>query len=204
MCSDLGLNLLPCDLEVNTADWHHKIKPCGQINKFGIIFPVKTETTPLQSVLVLPDLNGDVNLGYNFLQRNQGQLSFKGNMGRPSLHLPRLQNATTSPILLQLGESPSRQPKTRAILGIKASNQQIPITISKPVPVEANTFRWLKVVFTGLTKGTNLYLSSIYEMYIVHTAEGVCRCHRWRKGETAFYIGIINTIDQDITLLPSL
>jgi hypothetical protein len=63
---DLGLNLLPCDLEVNTADWHHKMTPCGQINNLGIIFPGTTETTPLQSVLVLPDLNGDVNLAISF------------------------------------------------------------------------------------------------------------------------------------------
>ena len=88
---DLGLNFLPCDLEVNTADRHHKMKPCGQINNLGIIFPGKTETTLLQSELVLPDLNGDVNLGYKFLQRNKGQLSFEGDMGRPSLHLPMLQ-----------------------------------------------------------------------------------------------------------------
>jgi hypothetical protein len=88
---DLGLNFLPCDLEVNTADQHHKMKPCGQINNLGIIFPGKTETTLLQSELVLPDLNGDVNLGYKFLQRNKGQLSFEGDMGRPSLHLPMLQ-----------------------------------------------------------------------------------------------------------------
>ena len=62
---DLGLNLLPCDLEVNTADWHHKMKPCGQINNLRIIFPGKTKTT-LQSVLVLPDLNGDVTWAISF------------------------------------------------------------------------------------------------------------------------------------------
>ena len=54
-------------------------------------------------------------------------------MGRPSLHLPRLQDMTTGPILLQLGESPSKPPETRAIIGLKASNQQIPISLSKPI-----------------------------------------------------------------------
>ena len=96
----LGLKLLPCDMEVNTADRHHTMKPCDQINNMGLIFTGKTETAPLDSILVLPDLNGDVNLGYKFLKKNQGPLSFEGHMGRPSLHLPRLQNTTTGPILL--------------------------------------------------------------------------------------------------------
>ena len=94
---------MPCNLEINTADRHHTMKPCGQIRNLGLIFPGRTETTPLQSVLVLPNLNGDVNLGYKFLQQNQGQLSFDNLQGRPSLHLPKLQSVTPGPILLQLG-----------------------------------------------------------------------------------------------------
>ena len=81
--------------------------------------------------------------------------------------------------------------------------QQIPITLSRPILVEANTFRQKKVVFTGLAKGTNLYLSRQY-IGDVHTVEGVYKCHRWRPNKTAFQMGFINTSDQDITLLPSL
>ena len=90
--NSLGLKLLPCNLEINTADRY-----------LGLIFPGRTETTPLESVLVLPNLNGDVNLGYKFLQQNQGQLSFDSQKGRHSLHLPRLHNMALGPILLQLG-----------------------------------------------------------------------------------------------------
>ena len=75
--TNLGLKLLPCNLEINTADCYHTMKPCGQIRNLGLIFPGRTEATPLESVLVLPNLNGDVNLGYKFLQKNQGQLSFE-------------------------------------------------------------------------------------------------------------------------------
>ena len=73
----LGLTLQPCNLEVNTADWHHKMKPCGQITNPRIAFPGKSKATPLKSVLVLPDLKGYVNLGYKFLQRIKGDLSFE-------------------------------------------------------------------------------------------------------------------------------
>ena len=30
------------------------------------------------------------------------------------------------------------------------------------------------------------------------------KCHRWRQNKTAFYMGFINTSDQEVTLLPSL
>ena len=89
------------------------------------------------------------------------------------------------------------------ILGIRASNHKIPITLSKPVLVEAGTFRRIKVVFTGLPKGTNLYLSRQY-IGDEHTVEGVYRCARWRKKGTTFYMGFINTSEQDVTLLPNL
>ena len=101
--NSLGLKLLPCNLEINTADRYHTMKPCGQICNLGLIFPGRTETTPLESVLVLPNLNGDIKLGYKFLQRNQGQLSFDNQKGRPSLHLPKLHNMALGSILLQLG-----------------------------------------------------------------------------------------------------
>ena len=92
---NLGLKLLPCNLEINTADCHHTMKPCGQISNLGLIFPGRTKATPLDSFLVLRNLNGDVNLGYKFLQRNQGQVPFENHMGRPLLHLPRLHNMTS-------------------------------------------------------------------------------------------------------------
>jgi hypothetical protein len=107
------------------------------------------------------------------------------------------------PILLQLGKSSSKQPETRAILGLKVSNQQIHFTLSKPILVKANSSRQIKVVFTGLAKGTNLYLSRQY-IGDVHTVEGVYKCHRWRPNKTAFYMGFINTSHQDVTLLHSL
>lgn len=194
---------MPCNLEINTADRHHTMKPCGQIGNLGLIFPGRTETTPLQSVLVLPNLNGDVNLGYKFLQQNQGQLSFDSLQGRPSLHLPRLQSVTPGPILLQLGtkEDP---PRTRTILGMDASLQHIPISLSKPVLVEAGTFRRVKVTFKGLAQGTSLYLSRQY-IGEVHTVEGVYNCSRgYSKKDMIFYLGFINTSEQDITLFPSL
>ena len=113
-------------------------------------------------------------------------------MVRPSLHLPRLQDMTTGPILLQLGESPSKPPETRAIIGLKASNQQIPISLSKPILVKANTFRSIKVEFTGLAKGTNLYLSRQY-IGDVHTVEGVYKCsHKFRNHKMIFYMGFIH------------
>ena len=58
--------------------------------------------------------------------------------------------------------------------------------------------------FTGLGKGTNLYLSRQY-IGDVHTVEGVYRCSRnSRNLKMTFYMGFINTSDQDITLLPNL
>ena len=57
---------------------------------------------------------------------------------------------------------------------------------------------------TGLAKGTNLYLSRQY-IGDVHTVEGVYKCSsKLSQNKMNFYMGFINTIDQDITLLPSL
>jgi hypothetical protein len=87
---------------------------------------------------------------------------------------------------------------------MKTSNQHIPISLSKPVLVEASTFRRVKVNFTGLTKGTSLYLSRQY-IGEVQNVEGVYNYSRsHKKNDMIFYLGFINTSEQDITLLLSL
>ena len=76
-CADkLGLTLQPLDLEINTADKNHTMRPGGQVEDLHIWFPGEGEATLLKSVLVLPDLDGNVNLGYKFLQKNRSNLPF--------------------------------------------------------------------------------------------------------------------------------
>ena len=179
-CADkLGLTLQPLDLEINTADKNHTMRPCGQVEDLHIWFPGQGEATLLKSVLVLPDLDGNVDSGYKFLQKNRGNLPFENKEGRPVLHLPGQSKGSNAPIILQMSKSMGKI-ATRTVLGAKTISR-IPIKIEKPLLTEAGTFRRVPMVFTGLYK-----------------------CTRWTKHKATFQLGFINPGEQDETLTPGL
>ena len=201
-CADqLGLTLQPLDLEINTADKNHTMRPCGQVEDLHIWFPGQREATLLKSVLVLPDLNGDVNLGYKFLKENRGNLSFGNKEGRPVLQLPGQDKEGNAPILLQMSEDAGRMAAI-TVLGAKII-AGIPIKIEKPLLIEAGTFRRVPMVFTGLPKSVDLYVPRQY-IGSSHTVEGVYKCTRWAKHKATFQLGFINPGEQDETLTPGL
>ena len=80
-------------------------------------------------MLVLPDLNGDVNLGYKFLKENRGNLSFGNKEGRPVLQLPGQDKEGNAPILLQMSEDVGRM-AALTVLDAKII-ARIPIKIEK-------------------------------------------------------------------------
>ena len=72
----------------------------GKIQQLDLLLPNQSIPVTLQNVTVLPKLNGDVNLGANFLRTHKGTLTWT--TGNPVLQLQRADLQATTPILLQM------------------------------------------------------------------------------------------------------
>ena len=98
--NDLNLNILPQKTTIGTADSSNPMISSGKIQQLDLLLPNQSIPVILQNVTVLPKLNGDINLGANFLRTHKGTLTWTS--GNPVLQLQRADLQATTPILLQM------------------------------------------------------------------------------------------------------
>ena len=96
----LQLPISPHKATIGTADTSNPMISSGRIQQLDLLLPNQSIPVTLQNVTVLPKLNGDVNLGANFLRTHKGTLTWT--TGNPVLQLQRADLQATTPILLQM------------------------------------------------------------------------------------------------------
>jgi hypothetical protein len=117
--NDLNLKILPYK---TTADSSNSMVSQGKIQQLDLLLPNQSIPVNLQNVTVLPKLNGDINLGANFLRTHKGTLTWTS--GNPVLQLQRADLQATTPILLQMtGMSTPRPAPTAQVLGAELTGQ---------------------------------------------------------------------------------
>ena len=128
----------------------------GKIQQLDLLLPNQSIPVTLQNVTILPNLNGDVNLGANFLRTHKGTLTWT--TGNPVLQLQRADLQATTPILLQMTAltAPRPAPVTQ-VLGAELTGQ-IKATINQDFLVETDTARRIRLHVQGLPEDANIYL----------------------------------------------
>ena len=111
----------------------------GRVQQLDLLLPNQSIPVTLQNVTVLPKLNGDINLGANFLRTHKGTLTWTS--GNPVLQLQRADLQATTPIHLQMNNltAPRPAPVTQ-VWGAELTGQ-IKAKINQDFLVETNTAR---------------------------------------------------------------
>jgi len=165
----------------------------GKIQQLDLLLPNQSIPVTLQNVTVLPKLNGDINLGANFLRTHKGTLTWTS--GNPVLQLQRADLQATTPILLQMTRMTTPRPAPIAqVLGAKLTGQ-IKAKINKDFLVETNTARTIRMTVQGLPEDASIYLP-LQDLGRVETVEGINRTAK-RNTESTFEILFINTQNED-------
>ena len=165
----------------------------GKIQQLDLLLPNQSIPVTLQNVTVLPKLNGDVNLGANFLRTHKGTLTWT--TGNPVLQLQRADLQATTPILLQMSALTAPRPAPVAqVMGAEITGQ-IKATINQDFLVETNTARRIRLNVQGLPEDASIYLP-LQTLDGVETVEGIYRTTKRTKG-SLFEILFINTTNED-------
>ena len=178
---------------IGTADSSKPMVSSGKIQQLDLLLPNQSIPVILQNVTVLPKLNGDINLGANFLKTHQGTLTWI--TGNPVLQLQRADLQATTPILLQMSPltAPRSAPVTRA-LGAELTSQ-IKTTINQDFLVETNTGRRIRLKVQG-PPGDASISSPLQTLDGVETAEGIYRTAKRSNGPCSEIL-FINTAHED-------
>ena len=96
----LGLEVEPSTCTIGTASRNKSMTTCGTIDHLQLRFGVHTNPVNLEKVLVLPELNGDINLGSRFLNSYDSKLSWR--QGKVTLQLSGKQGNGSEPIIFQM------------------------------------------------------------------------------------------------------
>ena len=191
--NDLNLKILPHKTTIGTADSSNPMVSQGKIQQLDLLLPNQSIPVTLQNVTVLPKLNGDINLGANFLRTHKGTLTWTS--GNPVLQLQRADLQATTPILLQMTRMTTPRPAPIAqVLGAKLTGQ-IKAKINKDFLVETNTARTIRMTVQGLPEDASIYLP-LQDLGGVETVEGINRTAK-RNTESTFEILFINTQNED-------
>ena len=164
-----------------------------KIQQLDLLLPNQSIPVTLQNVTILPNLNGDVNLGANFLRTHKGTLTWT--TGNPVLKLQCADLQATTPILLQMTAltAPRPAPVTQ-VLGAELTGQ-IKATINQDFLVETNTARRIRLNVQGLPEDASIYLP-LQTLDGVETVEGIYRTAKRNNG-SSFKILFINTANED-------
>ena len=125
---DLNLPILPHKTAIGTADASNPMMTSGKIKQLNLHLTNQSIPVTLQDVTVLPKLNGDINLGSNFLRTHRATLTWT--TSNPVLQLQRPDLQATTPIILQMTNltAPRPAPVTQ-VLGA-ATNGSVQATIN--------------------------------------------------------------------------
>ena len=178
---NLKLPIQPHKTTIGTADYSNPMVSSGRIQQLDLLLPNQSIPVTLQNVTVLPRLNGDINLGANFLRTHKGTLTWTS--GNPVLQLQRADLQATTPILLQMTDltAPRPAPVTQ-VLGAELTGN-IKAKINQDFLVETNTARRIRLNVQGLPDAASIYLP-LQSTNGVETVEGIYRTAKRSNGST--------------------
>ena len=196
---ELGLEIAPSNNTIGTASRNNSMTTCGTIDHLKLRFGGHTDLVTLEKVIVLPELNGDINLGASFLNSYDSTLSWR--QGRATLQLSGKQGKGSAPILFQMepGAVESEQDGSLLVLAAEV-NGLVKVTINKDLRIEPHMAQKVIMRVANLPETASIYVPAGQTQNGLEVVDGIFRTARRDKNDTVFQMLFLNNTEGALTL----
>ena len=196
---ELGLRIEPSSCTIGTASKGNSMTTCGTIDNLKLRFGGQAAPVALEKVVVLPELNGDINLGSRFLNSYNSTLSWK--QGQATLQLSDKQGKGSEPILFQM-EPAQVEPESRGSLLVLAAEVDglVKVTINKDMRIDPHIAQKVIMRVANLPETASIFIPAGQTQNGLEVVDGIFRTTRRDKNDTVFQMLFLNNTEGALTL----
>ena len=168
----LNLSVYPTQQSIRTAKQGSEMSVSGQVKSLQLTFQGQNEVITLRNVLVIPTLEGDINLGAAFLKQNNCTITWRDGAS----HL-QLGTQTANPIKFQNATPGVGRTEDLQSLLVLASKEEgiINVSINREIEIDRLTGCRVTLETTNLPEGSSIYVPAGLQVNNLDLLDGIFR-----------------------------